>query len=502
MSVQTIMARASATPHPGEVGALAGLSTAVTKDDGSRRRAALVRRDLVAADIVGLVAASLAADAWTTEGATPTRTLLFGATLPAWILLASLHRLYEGEGSRASHDTLDDVPGIFRAVTLGCWLYFGTLWLVGAPPASTLEPFAFWAFAIVSLVVARAAARALCHRSAGFVQRAVLIGTGPPCPVVARKLLRHPEYGIDLIGFIDLAEHVRPSDLPPLPLLGAPADLPALARELEVDRVFVAGWPRFDGRTLDLVRSLQELGIQLDFVPHPSDVLTPAMRIYSLEGLPAISIPPPRSSRSAGAAKRALDFSLSLVALVILAPAFAAIALLIRLDSKGPAFFSQLRMGRGGKPFRMHKFRTMTLNADERKAELAHLNKHLWNGGDPRMFKIANDPRITRVGRFLRRSSLDELPQLIHVLKGEMSLVGPRPLILEEDRHVQGWARRRLEVKPGMTGLWQALGASAIPFEEMVNLDYLYATTWSPWTDLSLLLRTVPVVAKGGRELC
>jgi hypothetical protein len=351
MSVQTIRARASATPHPGEVGALARLSTEVTKGDGSRRGAALVRRNLIAADIVGLVAASLAADAWATEGATPTRMLLFGATLPAWILLASLHRLYEGEGNRASHDTLDDVPGIFHAVTLGCWLYFGTLWLVGAAPAGTLEPFAFWAFAIVSLVVARAAARALCHRSAGFAQRTVLIGTGPPCRVVARKLLRHPEHRTDLVGFVDLADQARPFDLPPLPLLGAPADLPALARELEVDRVLVAGCPRFDGRTLGLVRSLQELGIQLDFVLHPSELLTPAMSTYSLEGLPAISIPPPRASRSACAAKRALDFSLSLVALVILAPALVAITLLIRLDSKGPVCFSQLRMGRGGKPF-------------------------------------------------------------------------------------------------------------------------------------------------------
>jgi lipopolysaccharide/colanic/teichoic acid biosynthesis glycosyltransferase len=139
----------------------------------------------------------------------------------------------------------------------------------------------------------------------------------------------------------------------------------------------------------------------------------------------------------------------------------------------------------------------MCRDAEERKCELVHLNSHARNGGDARMFKIERDPRVTRVGAFLRRYSLDELPQLINVLKGEMSLVGPRPLIAEEARHVHDWALRRLDLKPGMTGLWQVLGRSAIPFEEMVRLDYLYVTSWSLWRDCLLLLRTLPVVARG-----
>jgi lipopolysaccharide/colanic/teichoic acid biosynthesis glycosyltransferase len=142
----------------------------------------------------------------------------------------------------------------------------------------------------------------------------------------------------------------------------------------------------------------------------------------------------------------------------------------------------------------MWKFRTMSADAEERKPELAHLNKHAHNGGDPRMFKIANDPRITRVGAFLRRYSLDELPQLINTLRGQMSLVGPRPLILDEDQHVHEWARERLSLRPGITGPWQVLGRSGIPFEEMVRLDYLYVTGWSLFGDLKLILRTFPVV--------
>ena len=142
----------------------------------------------------------------------------------------------------------------------------------------------------------------------------------------------------------------------------------------------------------------------------------------------------------------------------MLRPLFVAVAVAIKLDSRGPVFFRQVRMGRGDRTFRMLKFRTMVVDADARKGEVAHLNKHA--GGDERMFKAPNDPRVTRVGRVLRRYSLDELPQLVNVLQGEMSLVGPRPLILEEHRHVGGWGRERLDLKPGITGLWQVLGAT------------------------------------------
>jgi lipopolysaccharide/colanic/teichoic acid biosynthesis glycosyltransferase len=153
-------------------------------------------------------------------------------------------------------------------------------------------------------------------------------------------------------------------------------------------------------------------------------------------------------------------------------------------------------MGHGGRVFRILKFRTMSLDADARKQEIAHLNKHLRLGGDPRMFKVVDDPRVTRVGRFLRRYSLDELPQLVNVLRGEMSIVGPRPLILEEDQCVDGWGRKRLDLKPGITGLWQVLGRDGIPFEEMVELDYRYVTAWSLLNDLKLIALTIPVLLR------
>jgi lipopolysaccharide/colanic/teichoic acid biosynthesis glycosyltransferase len=179
---------------------------------------------------------------------------------------------------------------------------------------------------------------------------------------------------------------------------------------------------------------------------------------------------------------------------VVLAPALALFALAIKLSSPGPAIFRQTRMGAGDKTFHMFKLRTMTVDADKQKAELAHLNKHASNGGDPRMFKIPDDPRVTSIGRFLRRYSLDELPQLVNVVLGDMTLVGPRPLILEEDREITEWGRRRLDLKPGMTGPWQVLGRNDIPFEEMVKIDYLYVTNWSLWRDLKLMAQTVPAI--------
>jgi len=153
-------------------------------------------------------------------------------------------------------------------------------------------------------------------------------------------------------------------------------------------------------------------------------------------------------------------------------------------------------MGADEETFEIFKFRTMSADADGRKHEFAHLNKHARNGGDPRMFKIADDPRVTAVGRFLRKFSLDEVPQLFNVLRGQMTLVGPRPLILEEDCEITEWGRRRLDLKPGITGPWQVLGRTDIPFEEMVKIDYLYVTNWSLWRDLKLMVQTIPAIVR------
>jgi lipopolysaccharide/colanic/teichoic acid biosynthesis glycosyltransferase len=193
--------------------------------------------------------------------------------------------------------------------------------------------------------------------------------------------------------------------------------------------------------------------------------------------------------------KRAFDVVVATAATLLLAPLFAVIAVAIKLDARGgPVFFRQVRIGARGRPFRIYKFRSMVFDADERKDVVAHLNQHARRGGDPRMFKIAQDPRVTRVGAWLRKYSLDELPQLFNVLRGEMSLVGPRPLIVDEAVHVSTWGQRRLDLKPGITGLWQVAGRSDIPFGEMIQLDYRYVTEWTVGHDFKLLVQTLPAV--------
>jgi len=188
-----------------------------------------------------------------------------------------------------------------------------------------------------------------------------------------------------------------------------------------------------------------------------------------------------------------LDIGGALFGLVVLSPLFLATAIAIRLNSTGPIFFRQIRIGRGQNPFTIIKFRTMVPDAEERKAEVAHLNAHFGHG-DPRMFKIPDDPRQTTVGRFLRKYSIDEFPQLWNVLRGQMSLVGPRPLIPHEHQFVNDWGLRRLDLTPGLTGLWQVCGRSEVTFSQMLVLDYLYVTNWSLWGDIKLILRTVPAL--------
>jgi lipopolysaccharide/colanic/teichoic acid biosynthesis glycosyltransferase len=212
-----------------------------------------------------------------------------------------------------------------------------------------------------------------------------------------------------------------------------------------------------------------------------------------IEGLTMLGVRSFGLPRSSRVLKRAFDLFAGGLVVLPVAPIMAAIALAIRLDSRGSIFFRQTRIGRDGRPFEILKFRSMVVDAESRKAELQHLNE------TDGLFKIANDPRITRIGRLIRATCLDELPQLINVIRGEMSLVGPRPLVVDEDAKVAGLDRARLHLTPGMTGHWQILGSARVPLDEMVGIDYLYVANWSLWTDIKILLRTTRyVLARGG----
>jgi exopolysaccharide biosynthesis polyprenyl glycosylphosphotransferase len=470
-----------------------------------RRRTWLSRLMLVHADLFALLFAYFTAErlfggSLPSQGGLTDAGGLFILTLPLWILAIKSSRLYSSDDEVIQHTTLDEVPRLLQIATIGSWSFVVLAWLLSVSAPAIGQLIGFWLLAGLLLPAVRVLGRSEFQRDPDFPQNTVIVGAGTVGQLLAHKILGHAEYHLRLLGFVDAEPKERRDDLDDLHILGQPDELPRLVDELGLERVVVAFSNDSHEETMDLIRLLRDHSVRIDIVPRLFDVLPPRLTNQMVEGIPLLTLPRLRLSPGSRFLKRAFDLFFSGIGMVVLAPFIGLVALLIKLDSRGPVFFRQVRMGAGDHEFRMWKFRTMVVDADERKTDVAHLNKHARPGGDPRMFKIQSDPRVTRVGRFLRRYSLDELPQLINVVTGEMSLIGPRPLILEEDEHIRQWGRKRLLLKPGMTGLWQVLGRSAIPFDEMVKLDYLYVTTWSLTGDLQLLLQTIPAIARGERD--
>ena len=467
----------------------------------THRRGWVVRRSLVIADMLGVLAAFGVAEGLFYSSTAigrygPLAEIgLFVATLPVWLLLAKVYGLYDRDEAHADHSTADEVFSVANMLTFGT---FGFLAFSYLAPGLTAIPLskvlAFWASAIVLVVLARSAARGICRHTDAYIQNTLIVGAGHVGQRVALKLLHHPEYGVNVVGFVDEFPRERDEGLGELTILGQTSELLQIVRDHDVERVIVAFSHHPHPKTLGIIRDLNQFRVQVDIVPRLFEVIGPHATMHAAEGLPLVGLAPAHLDRGALALKRSMDVAFSASGLLILSPLFAFAALAIKLDSPGPVFFRQMRVGRGDREFEILKFRTMVADAEQDKDDIAHLNKH--RGSDERMFKASHDPRVTRVGRFLRDWSLDEFPQLINVLRGEMSLVGPRPLIPEEHHHVDGWARRRLDLKPGMTGLWQVLGRDDIPFGEMVGLDYRYVTTWSLARDITLMLMTFAVMAR------
>ena len=420
--------------------------------------------------------------------------VLFLVALPIWVVLAKWYGLYDRDEERNDHSTADDFRSVVHLLTLGIWTMFAFSIVLHVRPPDGLRVVAFWLVAIICVVLARWGARVAARQSISYLQNTVIVGAGDVGQSIARRILNHPEYGLNLVGFLDDAPKDRRADLEDLTLIGGLADLEPAIDLYDVERVIVAFSNDRHEETLDIVRLIRDRDVQVDIVPRLFDVIGPNVGLHFVEGVPLVGLPPATLSRSARLAKRTLDGVVATAALIILSPLLALIAAAIKLTSSGPVIFKQERMGQRGNSFMIWKFRTMVSDAEEQKDLVAHLNQHAKPGGDPRMFKIPDDPRVTRVGRWLRRYCLDELPQLVNVLKGEMSIIGPRPLILAEARQVDSWAQKRLDLKPGITGPWQVQGRSRIPFQDMLRLDYLYVTSWSFAGDLKLALQTLPVV--------
>ncbi|HVW48408.1 MAG TPA: sugar transferase [Solirubrobacterales bacterium] len=395
--------------------------------------------------------------------------------------------LYDRDEHLLHKTTLDEAPAIFRVAGLYTLLTF----LAGAAIVDGSlgrgQAVVLWVTLGAAMLLMRAGARRLSGRLLDE-ERCLIVGGAGAAERLAAQLGRCAGTRVQIVGRVPIGGGAAAAGS--VPVLGSFGALEQLLAAHRIDRAVIAPSPEDgDGQLLDAIRVVKRLGVRISVLPGLLEAVGSAYVLDEIEGSTLLGLRRHGLSRSSRLLKRAFDLVLASLLLVLLAPLMVMIAVAIKLDSAGPVLFRQRRVGLGDSVFRIYKFRTMIDGAEAQRAALAHRNEA--GGG---LFKIEGDPRITRVGGFLRRTSLDELAQLLNVLRGEMSLVGPRPLILAEDELIEGLHRHRLLVPPGVTGLWQIFGSARIPLDEMVKIDYLYGANWSLWLDTKILLRTVPFV--------
>jgi exopolysaccharide biosynthesis polyprenyl glycosylphosphotransferase len=416
-----------------------------------------------------------------------------GSSVGLAACVLSFYSLYERDRQQIAVATLDEIRDFFHALTLVCFveLALGQTFSLGAfDEVSATTVLIFWLIGLGLLPILRGTLRHFVVPHLNTPQNAVIVGAGFVGQSLAMKIRKHPEYNMRIVGFLDDDPHPLDDALDDLPVLAGEEELLSVIRRYKISRVVLAFSKRSPQYVLEVIRSAGLEDVHISIVPRYFELVAGNAGMGDVEGIPVLELPAPGLSRLAAFTKRTMDLALTVPGLILLAPVFAIVAVAIKIDSRGPVFFRQLRMGRDHKTFSIYKFRTMVDGAESMRDDLLEHNDY--EAGP--LFKIKSDPRVTAVGALLRRLSLDELPQLLNVVKGEMSLVGPRPFVIHEDEKIDGWARRRLNLTPGITGVWQVLGRNDIPFSEMVKLDYLYVTNWSLWWDIKLLLRTVPIV--------
>ncbi len=460
-----------------------------------RSRTATVQRALVAADAAAVLV-SIAIALMLTGHASEVRAseqLLWGVVyLPVVLVLFKLYGLYDRNGKRLNDSTFDEVPGVFHAALVATLVLWGWLKVGPATQLVLVQASLLLGATIVLVLAARAGARATIARVIA-PERVLLVGVGPSAGLLTRRLGTAPcGRGLSPVGYLCDEDDPDPDPDgvtgPGLACLGTADRLRDVCRALAVDRVMIASPDVACDRLPDLIRQAGDAHVKVSLVPSAVDVLGASTELDDLDGLLLLAINPAQFSWSSRALKRSLDVVVSATVLPLLVLLLPIVAAAIKLDSPGPVFFRQERLGRGGRRFQILKLRTMTCDAEARVREMQSQSAH------PAWLVLDSDPRVTRLGRILRVTSIDELPQLWNVLRGEMSLVGPRPMPVATDRYINGWGRRRLDLTPGITGLWQVMGRASTSFEEMLKLDYLYVTNWSVWGDVRLLVRTVSVV--------
>ncbi|MGH9360361.1 MAG: sugar transferase [Thermoanaerobaculia bacterium] len=407
-------------------------------------------------------------------------------------------------GRYRSHRTvplLDEALAVIRVCVLGAALFTLSLYVgrldeqVLGDRISRFWVFLFAVFSCLFLLTEKLALRLTSRyvRSRGLNYRTVLIvGLNDTALEIAESLHGHRFWGFRVLGFVGNGQPPGEPWRSRYPVLGDLEDIPRIVEHNVVDDVIFAVSRRELDRLEDLFLSLQEQGIRTRFAMNLFPNTQARVELEELDGMPLLSFSTTPTSQLQLMAKRLLDVAVSALILALGLPMVVVIATVIKLTSGGNVLFRQTRCGLNGRFFTLYKFRTMVEDAEERRRELLHLNE--MNGP---VFKLRTDPRVTAFGRFLRKFSLDELPQLWNVLRGDMSLVGPRPPIPEEVARYQRWQRRRLAMKPGLTCLWQISGRNNLDFDRWIELDLQYIDSWTPLLDLKILLKTIPVVLSG-----
>ena len=452
-------------------------------NEATFRRDAIYRRSLGVADVVSAAIAVFIGVLLLGDDAISPAAF---AAVPLVVLVGKLAGLYDRDEHLVKKGTLDEAPQLFWVATLYTLIIYLAGDYVVEGPFGRDQALGLWGLLFASMLVTRCAARRLA-RSLAPEERCLVVGDHERAAWLAHKVSGTPGVKTRIVGRVPLEPD--PPGANGLPIVGEFDTLGLALAEHDIDRVIIAPTGADADHILDAIRLVKALGVKVSVLPRLFEVVGSSVEFDQIDGVTLLGVRRYGLSRSSMLLKRSLDVTAGFSIAVVIAPLMLMIAVAIKLDSRGPVLFSQRRMGRHNVPFQMLKFRTMRDGADAEKAQLRGRNQA--GGG---LFKIEGDPRVTRVGQFLRRTSLDELPQLLNVLRGDMALVGPRPLVIDEDKLVEGWQRRRLQLSPGMTGLWQIFGSARIPLDEMVKIDYLYGANWSLWLDIKILLRTAPFV--------
>jgi exopolysaccharide biosynthesis polyprenyl glycosylphosphotransferase len=461
--------------------------------------AALVVSDIVLINIAFAIAYYIRYELQWLRAVDPAYVVPFSVFIPfALILTLLLGLVYRKEGLyrlRRGFPWFDEIYAIINGTTTGIVIMVVLVFISRPAFYSRLIFFYAGAIIVVLLSFSRLAKNLLVRRwrKHGIgVARAIIVGAGEVGRTVIRTMVAHPELGYQIIGFVDDDPAKGTTDIGRFKGLGSLDNLARLIQDEAIDEVIITLPWQYHRKIMAIIAQCERENVRARIVPDLFQMTISRMAINEMAGIPLIGVKQVTISGIDRVVKRVVDFVFSLSLLVAGAPLMALIALAIKLDSPGPVLFAQQRVGKGGRPFTCYKFRSMVVGAEEQKDALRDLNE-----ADGPIFKIKDDPRMTRVGRWLRRFSFDEFPQFYNVLRGEMSLIGPRPPLPEEVTQYQAWHMRRLETSPGITGLWQVSGRSELPFDEMVLLDIYYAEQWSPALDMKIFLRTIPKILFG-----